>query len=104
MTYVVLWEFRVPAAVTADFVRRYGPNGAWAALFRTAAGFLGTELLHDETDPPRYLTVDRWKSRSEYDLFRQAHAARYRQLDEEGSRLTEHERPLGAFVLLGVED
>jgi heme-degrading monooxygenase HmoA len=100
MTYLLLWEFRVAAEATSAFERLYGPDGAWVALFRTAAGYLGTELLHDGTDPARYLTVDRWDSQSAYERFRQAHDARYRHLDEEGNRLTEHERPLGAFTLL----
>jgi heme-degrading monooxygenase HmoA len=101
MTYLVLWEFRVAAEATSAFERLYGPDGAWVGLFRTAAGYLGTELLHDDTDPARYLTVDRWDSQSAYDQFRQAHVARYRHLDEEGDRLTADERQLGAFTLLG---
>ena len=101
MTWIVLWEYRVAAEATSAFERLYGPNGDWAALFRTAAGFLGTELLHDDIEPARYLTVDRWVSHSAYEQFRQAHAARYRHLDEEGDRLTERERRLGAFTLLG---
>ena len=98
MTYVLLWEFEVRHTAAAEFERLYGPDGAWAALFREAQDYLGTELLRDDGAPARYLTIDRWRSRRAYDAFRSANAERYRALDEEGERLTISERNLGAFT------
>lgn len=97
MTYVLLWEFEVRPKAAAEFERLYGPDGAWASLFREAPEYLGTELLRDEDHAARYLTIDRWRSRQAYDAFRSAYAGRYRALDEECEHLTTAERSLGAF-------
>ena len=97
MSYVLVWEFTVPAAAAADFERLYGPTGGWAAFFRADPHYVATELLRDHAGLPRYMTIDRWRSRHAYERFRQANLERYRALDEEGERLTESERFLGAF-------
>ena len=98
MTYVLLWEFEVRPTAAVEFERRYGPDGAWAALFREAPDYIGTALLRDDGQPARYLTIDRWRSRQAYDAFRSANAGRYGALDEECEHLTTSERILGAFT------
>lgn len=98
MTYLVVWEFEVRSDVVPEFERLYGPNGGWVALFREAPAYLGTELLREATDTPRYLTIDRWQSREAYDAFRQARADRYGELDAAGEHLTTAERFVGAFL------
>jgi hypothetical protein len=39
--YVIVWEFQVWQARNAEFVQKYGPEGAWARFFRGSAGFTG---------------------------------------------------------------
>jgi heme-degrading monooxygenase HmoA len=56
----------------AAFAEAYGPAGPWEALFRQANGFRGTEVFRRTAAPPRFLTLDRWESRSEYEGFRAA--------------------------------
>ena len=75
--YSYVWEFEVRADRQAEFEAAYGPDGAWVALFREAAGYVGTLLLHDRERPLRYVTVDRWQSRREYLDFRARFAGRY---------------------------
>ena len=96
--YLLVWEFRVPAARQADFERVYGADGDWVQLFRRGAGYLGSELARDTADPLRYLTVDRWTAREAYDAFRAAHAADYGALDRSCEALTAAETPIGAFL------
>ena len=96
--HVTIWEFTVRPGAEAAFEELYGPAGAWVALFRTAPGHLGTELLRPQDDSRRYLTLDRWESAEAYAAFRRDRAAEYRALDAAGDALTEAERLVGAFT------
>lgn len=68
--YATIWEFRVHGERREEFERHNGPQSGWVELFRQAAGFVGTELLHDRSDPLRYVTIDRWTSADAYRAFR----------------------------------
>ncbi len=95
--HVHVWEYTVPAAQVPAFVATYGPDGAWAALFRRAEGYLETLLLQDPAQPGRYLTIDRWASAAAYDAFRARFGAEYEALDRACEALTEHEASLGTY-------
>lgn len=92
--HIVLWRYRARPGCEADFEAAYGDDGAWSRLFKSDAGYLGTELLR-ATDGT-YLTMDRWVSAGAYDAFLEAHAARYAEIDATCSALTSEETPLGA--------
>lgn len=94
--HVVAWEYRVRDGREAEFEALYGPEGAWVALFRGHAGYLGTELLRD-TDGGRYLTLDRWASQEAYAAFLAAAGPRYAAIDARGDALTLEERRIGAW-------
>lgn len=95
--FLQVWQYQVRAEVEAEFVRHYGPDGAWARLFRRVPGYLGTELLHDVDEPVRYVTVDRWADRAAFDAFIAQLRDEYEKLDRECARLTVAEAHLGAF-------
>lgn len=95
--YATVWEFRVRADRREEFERHYGPQGTWAGLFRQAAGYVGTELLHDRSDPLRYLTVDRWTGIEAYRAFRAEFAGPYAALDRACEGMTTHEAALGEY-------
>ena len=95
--YVIVWEFRVRQDREAEFVAKYGPEGAWARFFRGSAGYLRTELVKDVADYFRYLTLDYWQAEEEFKRFRQQNLAEYERLDKEFEGLTESETRLGAF-------
>jgi quinol monooxygenase YgiN len=97
--YVIVWEFRVKPAQQDQFRRAYGSNGDWIRLFQRSAGYLGSELLADESDDLRFLTLDRWCSRAAYDAFRAAWQDDYHALDRVCETLTEHESEIGAFTV-----
>ena len=100
--YVIAWEYLVKPGQEAAFHQAYGPEGGWILLFRQSPGFLGTELLHDEQNAQRFMTVDRWTSRAAFDSFHADWQAEYQAHDELCSSLTEQETFLGAFALLSV--
>jgi heme-degrading monooxygenase HmoA len=95
--YTYVWEFHVEPGRQREFEREYGPDGAWVALFRQAAGYIETLLLRDRANPVRYVTVDRWDSVEAYRAFRAKFSAEYAALDARCSGLTRHERALGEF-------
>ena len=96
--YVIIWEFEVHPDQTKKFIRYYGPDGDWAELFRRSSGYIGTLLLNDETNPDRFLTLDRWTSREPHDAFRSQFAADYDALDRICEAFIHHEVDLGTFL------
>jgi hypothetical protein len=97
----VVWEFVVRADAVEAFERAYGPDGDWARLFAAHDGFRGTVLLRDLSRPRRYLTVDSWDTVEQRAGMLASARAEYERLDGECSALTESERELGAFAVVG---
>jgi len=95
--YATVWEFRVRGERREEFERHYGPQGTWVGLFRQAAGYVGTELLRDRSDPLRYLTIDRWTGPEAYRAFRAEFEQPYAILDQACEGLTTHEAALGEY-------
>ncbi len=95
--YVIVWEFRVRQERAAEFVQKYGPEGAWARFFRGSAGYIKTELVRDVASDLRFLTLDYWQTKEEFERFRERNQAEYERLDREFEGLTETETRLGAF-------
>ena len=95
--FTTIWEYDVPAEHRGAFVQVYGPTGRWAALFRGAAGYRETLLLHDVTHADRFVTLDRWDSRAAYEAFRAAQRVAYEALDADTQGLTRAERHLGEW-------
>lgn len=94
MIHLAIWEYEVRAGAEAGFEKLYGPDGDWAALFRGYPGYIGTELLKDPSTGC-YLTIDRWRTRADYDAFLVAAAPGYAELDARGDALTAGERRIG---------
>jgi|SRR5688572_9374671 len=100
--YIIIWEFRVKEEYEAEFEQIYGPDGAWAQLFKRGEGYLGTELLRDMEQPRRYLTLDRWHSRAAYEAFQKRWTEAYKELDGRCEGLTEQEVIIGSMVPIEV--
>lgn len=96
--YVIVWRFRAKPGLEAEFEETYGPAGKWARLFGQSPGYIETELLKADTDPTRFLTVDRWVSRRAHEEFLSAHGEEYALLDRECKRLIAEARQVGDFV------
>jgi heme-degrading monooxygenase HmoA len=95
--FVCLWSYRVRPKRLQRFEEVYGANGEWTLLFRRTSGYLGTRLYRDLDEPTRYLTMDAWRTRADFDAFRRHHGAEYEQLDQRSAALTLEEDRLGCF-------
>ena len=96
--FIYVWAYRVSPGRVDEFLRLYGPDGAWVRLFRLAPGYLDTDLYRDRNEPSRYVTIDRWESAEAFREFRLEFAADFDRLDQDGQRLTLEETPLGEFT------
>jgi len=98
MTFVRVWRYTVAEAQREAFERAYGPAGDWAQLFAKGGGYLGTELLGaaDGGSQPTlaYVSIDRWRERSDWDAFLGDHDEEYRGLDRRLENLTLEEENL----------
>ena len=97
--FVVVWQFEIAEEKIAAFEAAYGPEGAWAQLFRTSPDYRGTELLHDAYIPGAYLTIDRWASEDAFRAFRKNHDADYETIDRACDELTSSETRIGAYTV-----
>jgi len=97
--FVVVWQFEISEEKVSAFEAAYGPQGAWAQLFRTSPDYLGTELLRDAYIPLTYLTIDRWTSEDDFRAFRKAHDLEYESLDRSSDALTRRETRIGAYTV-----
>ena len=95
--HVVVWEFQVKPGCEQQFMDAYGPEGAWAQLFRQSAEFLGVELTRSVGHPSRFFTFDTWASSAGYQVFCEKNSTAYDALDRKLIGLTEWERRVGAF-------
>ncbi len=99
--FVYIWEYAVAEGNRAAFERVYGPEGEWVQLFRRGQGHRRTELVRDADRAGRYVTIDYWESRASRDAFCQQFAEAFAALDMAGEALTETERSIGDFDLVG---
>ncbi len=97
--FVVVWQFEIAEEMIAGFEAAYGPEGAWAQLFRISPNYLGTELLRDAYISGNYLTIDRWTSEADFRAFRKQHDQEYEALDRTCDALTSRETRIGAFTV-----
>ncbi|WP_112662053.1 antibiotic biosynthesis monooxygenase family protein [Microvirga flavescens] len=96
--HAIVWEFKVATTNRSAFEKAYGPNGDWVMLFRSSAGYRGTQLLRDEAEPSRYLTIDRWESRADFEVMKATFATEYDRLDRLFENLTVSETKIGDFA------
>ena len=89
--YLVVWEFEVRPGCESEFEKVYGSTGDWVRLFRTANGFVRTELTRKGGSPRHYITLDFWRSEEAYEEFRHQHQQEYAAIDRRCEGLTQHE-------------
>jgi len=95
--FILAWAFFAKPDHRRDFERAYGPSGEWVRLFRSGDGYIKTELHRDPAHPSRYITLDFWHSREQYEAFRERTKSAYQEIDVICERLTEQEERLGDF-------
>jgi len=92
----IVWEFLPRPEQREEFVALYGPDGAWAELFRRAPGYLGTTLDALSDRSGWFRTTDRWRSAADHAALLANFGAEHRALDARCERLTMEEIPVGA--------
>lgn len=100
--FIIAWAFIVKPECRHEFERAYGAHGDWVRLFNTADGYIKTELHRDPENPARYITLDFWISRSQYESFREQAKSQYSEIDAKCERFTEDEQLLGEFSDLSM--
>jgi heme-degrading monooxygenase HmoA len=95
--FVVLWEFDVKSECVDRFTLAYAANGAWARLFAKDSKFRETRLLQNISEPLRFVTMDIWESRTDYEHFLHERADAYRDLNAKCAAWTTAERHLSSF-------
>ncbi len=95
--FVVLWEFDVKSECEELFTSAYSASGEWARLFATDAKFRSTTLLRNIAVPLRFVSMDVWESREDYEHFLQSSGEAYRELDARCEGFTTRERHLSSF-------
>lgn len=101
--YIIIWEYHVREERGAEFEEIYSVTGAWTTLFQRSKGYLGTELLVDQRQLHRYITLDRWRSSRDYESFLAESKSEYERLDAQCEGLTEQETLLGRFETILLE-
>jgi hypothetical protein len=96
--YVIVWEFVVRPEKVREFVSAYRADGDWGKLFRLSEGYIGTELLAEEGNEVRFVTIDRWRAYGDFIRFQEAFGQQYKLLDAQLEGLTVAETKVGAFT------
>jgi ribosomal-protein-alanine acetyltransferase len=100
--FVVMWEFRVGPGKRRAFEKAYEPDGVWSMLFRGSEGYIRTELVRDREEPRRYVTIDIWRSREDYQQFKTKNRAKYEAMDQQCENLTTSEKLIGEFLRIAL--
>ena len=98
--FAYIWQFTVDDQHKVEFLAAYDATGTWAQLFLKDDTDLGTELLVDESDPSRYVTIDYWTSKAARDDFRKRFRTEFEELDRKCEEFTSVETLIGDFVIV----
>jgi quinol monooxygenase YgiN len=97
LMFAYIWEYIIDERKRGDFLHYYEPEGVWVNLFRKGEGYIRTELLEDQENPQRFLTIDYWKSKADIDAFLKKHTQEFERIDKMCESFTQSERFLGDF-------
>jgi len=95
--YIYVWEYQVHPDHSAEFESSYGAKGEWVNLFQRHPAYIRTELLKDQKDPLRFMTIDRWISREQYLAFREEFRNEFDAIDAKCEAFSIKELFLGDF-------
>jgi heme-degrading monooxygenase HmoA len=101
---VIALVFSYEVRDAGAFEQAYGASGEWAQFFRSASGYIGTELLRDVEIAGRYLVVDRWESAEAYNAFANANRDEYMRRVDDTRFYYEQELRFGTFENVWQDD
>ena len=95
--FSVIWKYKINITNQVAFEAAYGPDGSWAAFFRTANSYRGSLLLNHTEEKTAYLLIDQWNSQKEYEAFLEEHGATYQKMSTGFEKLYLEEERIGIF-------
>ena len=97
--FKIIWQFEVNPNFLDAFVSAYKSDGDWDVLFRKSEYFLGTELLVDNENPYKFITIDKWTDCEAFDAFKKEFKTEYLALDKNFEAYTITELHIGDFII-----
>ncbi len=92
-----IWEYEIRDEYRAEFLDAYRSDGLWVNLFSGCKGYIKTELKQDLENHKRYLTIDYWRSQSDFLAMNQNKGDEYKRLDKQCESYTLSENHIGYF-------
>lgn len=93
-----IWKYTVRHESLEDFKRIYAPDGDWVELFRRCPGYIRTELRQDLEHPHRFISIDYWRSKEDFNAMFDLVKQDYQALDKTCDRMTHSEIHIGYFL------
>ena len=97
--YVYIWEYFVNSEFITDFKLFYNSTGVWVQFFKSSPNYIRTELIVDAKNELRFLTIDYWHSKSEFDIFFAENENKYKEIDLKCNSFTSNEIKIGEFYI-----
>jgi hypothetical protein len=98
--FCYIWEYVVKPEFAENFIELYGTSGAWVNLFSLDQQYIRTDLIRDQENSLRFITVDHWTSKEACYSFRESNRKTFEAIDTQGDRYTVSETFLGDFDVL----
>ncbi len=98
MVFVYIWSYIVKEMLISEFKHNYGPSGEWVKFFKRSPNYLKTELLIDQNNPFRLITIDYWISQESYFQFINNFREEYNSIDKKCNKFTYKEEKIGEFA------
>jgi len=98
--YVYMWQYEVKKEFIEKFKNNYGPIGKWNEFFNKSDCFLKTELLVDEQNEGKFITIDYWLSKETYLEFITKNKTDYDIIDKQCAEYTQTETKIGEYDLV----
>jgi heme-degrading monooxygenase HmoA len=95
--FCYLWEYRVAPGKREQFRQVYGKQGPWVKLFEQCSGYVRTDLFEDRDTPGRFISMDCWEQKQDWEAMKSGNSGAYQQIDQACESLSEDERLVGYF-------
>jgi hypothetical protein len=95
--HAYIWSCRVKREWRERFRDAYGPSGEWAKFFAKSEGYIRSDLLNDEKDAGRFVTIDYFQDAEARGELVAKFGAEYKAIDARWQDATLEETFIGAF-------
>lgn len=98
-TYVYIWQYLVNPKYLKEFNEFYGPLGIWNQFFKLSVSYIKTEILVDTANKFKFITIDYWHSKVDYNDFITINEKKYFEIDQKCDKFTLEELKIGEFYI-----